>query len=269
MNVQGKTIVVTGGGSGMGRKLVLALLKKGAKVAAIDINKESLEEMIRIAGEDAGNITSFVLDITNKSDVEETVKEMIERLSSIDGLINNAGIIQPFAELNDLEYKTIERVMNVNFWGTLYLTKTLLPHLLKRPEAHVVNVSSMGGFIPFPTQTIYGASKAAVKILTEGLYAELKNTPVKVTVVYPGAIMTNITQNSGLGGPKVEGDGTKSNMALSPSKAASIIISAMEKDKFRATVGKDAWFLDKLYRLAPKFATNFIGRMMKKSLAQH
>jgi len=89
-----------------------------------------------------------------------------------------------------------------------------------------------------------------------------------MTVVHPGAIMTNITQNSGLGGPKVEGD-EASKMALSPSKAASIIISAMEKNKFRATVGKDAWFLDKLYRLAPKFATNFIGKMMKKSLAQH
>jgi len=97
----------------------------------------------------------------------------------------------------------------------------------------------------------------------------LKNTPVKVTVVHPGAIMTNITQNSGLGGPKIENDETKSNMALSPSKAAAIIINAMEKNKFRATVGKDAWFLDKLYRLAPKFATNFIGKMMKKSLAQH
>jgi len=266
MKVQNKTIVVTGGGSGMGRELVLALLKKGAKVVAIDINKDSLEETVRIAGDNGSNITLFVLDITNKLAVEETVMEMIEELNSIDGLINNAGIIQPFVAVKDLDYKTTERVMNVNFWGTFYLTKTLLPHLLSRPEAHIVNVSSMGGFIPFPTQTIYGASKAAVKILTEGLYAELRNTAVKVTVVHPGAIMTNITQNSGLGGPKVENNDKNSNMALSPSKAAAIIIQAMEKNKFRATVGKDAWFLDKLYRLAPKFATNFIGKMMKKQL---
>ncbi|MDX8341153.1 SDR family oxidoreductase [Draconibacterium sp. IB214405] len=268
MNLQYKTIVVTGGGSGMGRELVIALLKKGAKVAAIDINKDSLEETVRIAGDYGINASTFVLDITDKSAVEETVKEMLVRLKSIDGLINNAGIIQPFAAVNDLDDKTTERVMNVNFWGTYYLTKTILPHLLTRPEAHIVNVSSMGGFIPFPTQTIYGASKAAVKILTEGLYAELKNTAVNVTVVHPGAIMTNITQNSGLGGPKVDNN-DKNNMALSPSKAAQIIIRAMEKNKFRATVGKDAWFLDKLYRLAPKFATNFIGKMMKKSLAQH
>lgn len=267
MKVQNKTIVVTGGGSGMGRELVLALLKKGAKVVAIDINKDSLEETVQIAGDYGVNIIPFVLDITNKSAVEETVKEILVQLNSIDGLINNAGIIQPFTGINDLDYKTIERVMSVNFWGTLYLTKAVLPNLLSRPEAHIVNVSSMGGFIPFPTQTIYGASKAAVKILTEGLYAECKNTSVKMTVVHPGAIMTNITQNSGLGGPKVKGD-EASKMALSPSKAAQIIIRAMEKDKFRATVGKDAWFLDKLYRLAPKFATNFIGKMMKKSLGQ-
>jgi len=269
MKVQNKTLIVTGGGSGMGRELVLALLKKGAKVVAIDINKDSLEETVRIAGDTGSHITTFVLDITNKSAVEETVMEILKQLNSIDGLINNAGIIQPFTGVNDLDYKTIERVMNVNFWGTLYLTKAVLPHLLSRSEAHIVNVSSMGGFMPFPTQTIYGASKAAVKILTEGLYAECKNTSVKMTVVHPGAIMTNITQNSGLGGPKVENNDKNSNMALSPSKAANIIIRAMERNKFRATVGKDAWFLDKLYRIAPRFATNFIGKMMKKTLATH
>jgi len=105
-----------------------------------------LEETVRIAGDYSINVIPFVLDITNKSAVEVTVKEILNQLP-IDGLINNAGIIQPFAAVNDLEYKTIERVMNVNFWGTLYLTKAVLPHLLTRPEAHIVNVSSMGGFI--------------------------------------------------------------------------------------------------------------------------
>ncbi len=268
MKVNNKTIVVTGGGSGMGRELVLNLLRKGAKVAAIDINENGLKETIELAGDLQENLVTYVLDITNKEAVEEKVNDIIDAIQTIDGLINNAGIIQPFAEVNDLEYKTTERVMNVNFWGTYYLTKTFLPHLLNRPEAHIVNVSSMGGFIPFPTQTIYGASKAAVKLFTEGLYAELKDTAVRVTVVHPGAIMTNITQNSGLGGPKVESNDAQSNMALSPSKAAHIIIQAMEKNKFRATVGKDAWFLDKLYRFAPKFATVFIGKMMKKTLKQ-
>ena len=100
--------------------------------------------------------------------------------------------------LNDLDYAAIDRVFDVNWRGTLYMTKTFLPLLLARPEAHIVNVSSMGGFLPVPGQTIYGASKAAVKLLTEGLHSELAGTNVRVTVVFPGAVATNITANSGV-----------------------------------------------------------------------
>jgi short-subunit dehydrogenase len=124
----------------------------------------------------------------------------------------------------------------------------------------------MGGFIAFPGQTIYGAAKAAVKILTEGLYVELKDSAVRVTVVHPGAIATNITANSGLGGPKIDPTTAKTGLALPASKAAKIIICGMEKNKFRLTVGKDARMLDLLYRLNPRMATNFIGKMMKKTL---
>jgi short-subunit dehydrogenase len=97
-----------------------------------------------------------------------------------------------------LPYDAIERVLNVNLYGVIYMTKAFLPHLLTRPEAHIVNVSSMGGFFPVPGQSLYGASKAAVKLLTEGLYSELIDTNVRVTAVFPGAIATNISQNSGL-----------------------------------------------------------------------
>jgi len=269
MKVKNKTIVVTGGGGGMGREIVLNLLNKDANVIAVDINDQALEETTKIAGDKSTNLSCFRLDITNKSAVEDTVRLMFEKVETIDGVINNAGIIQPFIGVNDLEYDKIERVFNVNFWGTLHLTKALLPHLLTRPEAHIVNVSSMGGFMSFPTQTIYGASKAAVKILTEGLFAEMRETNVKVTVVHPGAVATNITTNSGLAGPKADTNtASENNMALSPVKAAALIIRAMEKNKFRATIGKDAWFLDKLYRFFPKFATKFIGKMMEKTLAQ-
>lgn len=269
MKVQNKNIVVTGAGGGMGRQLVLALLNKGAGVAAIDINKEALDETASLAGKNGTNLSCYVLDITNNLAVIETVDVILKQFKTIDGLINNAGIIQAFVGVNELDYDKIDRVFNVNFWGTLYLTKAFLPHLLTRPEAHIVNVSSMGGFMSFPTQTIYGASKAAVKILTEGLYAELKDSEVRVTVIHPGAIATNITVNSGLAGPAVDAGNSKNEgMALSPVIAADLIIKAMEKNKFRATIGKDAWVLDKLYRLSPKMATNFIGKMMKKSLAR-
>jgi short-subunit dehydrogenase len=269
MQVNNKTIVVTGAGSGIGRALSLQLLHKQARVVGIDINLNALAETQRIADVGDDRFKAFELDITNQAKVMALPDEVIWHFGSVDGIINNAGIIQKFIPVNDLTIEEITRIMNVNFYGTVYLTKAFLPIFLTRPEAHIVNISSMGGFIPFPRQTIYGAAKAAVKIFTEGLYTELKDTSVKVTVVHPGAVATNITENSGLGKPKIDLSDPKnadkaSKMALSPTKAAEIIIAAMEKNKFRATVGKDAAMLDLLYRLNPKFATNFIGKMMKK-----
>ncbi|HQV94409.1 MAG TPA: SDR family NAD(P)-dependent oxidoreductase, partial [Anaerolineales bacterium] len=140
------------------------------------------------------------------------------------------------------------------------------PHLLKRPVAHVANVSSMGGFLPVPGQTVYGASKAAVKLLTEGLYAELLNTNVKVTLIYPGAIATNITTNSGVS-ISVPTDAKASSMKALPSdKAAEIIVSAIEQDRYSVLVGSDAKFMDFIYRLNPKGAAGFIYKQMKSLL---
>lgn len=266
MKVLNRVIVVTGAGSGIGRELSLLLLRKQARVVGVDLNEVALAETQKIAGVSDDRFKGFVLDITDKSKVDELPQSVVKHFGSVDGLINNAGIIQKFIPVNDLPIDQINRVMNVNFYGMLNMTKAFLPYFLDRSEAHVVNISSMGGFIPFPGQTIYGAAKAAVKIFTEGLYAELRETNVRVTVIHPGAIATNITANSGLGGPKIDNNSAQNSLALSPVKAAGIIIRAMEKNKFRATVGKDAYILDKLYRLCPRFATNFIGKMMKKTL---
>lgn len=262
MKVQNKMIIVTGGGSGMGREIVLNLLSKGAKVIAIDINETALQETIAMADERKNSLSTFVVDITNKTSVEMLLSDVIERFVSVDGIINNAGIIQPFIKVNDLSYEMIERVMNVNFYGTLYMIKAFLPHLLTRPEAHIVNVSSMGGFLPVPGQTIYGASKAAVKLLTEGLSSELANTNVKMTVVFPGAVNTNIMKNSGLMLPGPSGN-RKVPKVLSADKAAEIIVDGMEKNCYRVLVGKDAKMMDLFYRLNPKSAASMIGKQMK------
>jgi short-subunit dehydrogenase len=263
MQVSNKTIVVTGAGSGIGRELTIELLRKGANVAGIDINEDSLWETQKLAQVGNDRFKGFLLDITNKEKVDSLPSEVISHFGSVDGIINNAGIIQHFKKVNDLSIEEINRVFNVNFYGTLHLTKAFLPSFLQRPEAHIINISSMGGFLPVPGQTIYGAAKAAVKLFTEGLYSELRDTSVRVTVVFPGAIATNITENSGLGKPKAT---TASNSKLKPlpaDKAAQIIISAIEKNKFRVLVGGDATFLDKLYRFHPRYATDFIGQKMK------
>lgn len=264
MKVQGKVVVVTGGGSGMGRALVLLLLRKGARVAAVDLNAASLQETAQLA-QAAERLSTHVLNITQREAVEALPAEVMARHGAVDGLINNAGIIQPFVRVNDLDYGAIERVMNVNFYGTLYMIKAFLPHLLQRPEAHIVNISSMGGFLPVPGQSVYGASKAAVKLLSEGLFAELLETPVRVTVVFPGAVATNITANSGVEIRAAEGRQPAAK-PLEPERAAQIIVEGMEQNRFRVLVGSDARLMDFLYRLNPERAARFIYQQMRSLL---
>jgi NAD(P)-dependent dehydrogenase (short-subunit alcohol dehydrogenase family) len=266
MKVQNKVLVVTGGGSGVGRELVLALLSKGARVAAVDINTSALEETAGLAAKSRDRLATFTVNIADRALVEELPGQIISRFGAVDGIINNAGIIQPFVRLKDLDYEAIDRVMNVNLFGTLYMTKAFLPHLLARPEANITNISSMGGFLPVPGQTIYGASKAAVKLLTEGLNSELLGTNVHVTVVFPGAMGTNIAVNSGVANSlKVEGTEAPIKM-LSPARAAQLIIEGIEKNQYRVLVGADARLMDAVYRLNPQRAARFIYNQMSALL---
>jgi NAD(P)-dependent dehydrogenase (short-subunit alcohol dehydrogenase family) len=265
MKVSGKVVVVTGAGSGMGREVALELLRRGARVAAVDINEATLAETASQAkaGDD---LATFVVNISDREAVEALAPAVVERFGSVDGIVNCAGIIQPFVRLNELVYSAIERVFAVNWWGTLYLTKTFLPLLLARPSAHIVNVSSMGGFLPVPGQTVYGASKAAVKLLTEGLHSECKGTRVRVTVVFPGAVATNITTNSGVDIPLPAG--MKPPPVRPADLAARDIVDGMEKNAYRVLVGRDAMMMDALYRLYPRRAAGFIARQMKDLLAR-
>jgi NADP-dependent 3-hydroxy acid dehydrogenase YdfG len=271
MKVQNKVLVITGSGNGMGREVALNLLSKGASVAAVDINESALQETIGLAGNKKDKLSTHVVDITDGEAVGGLPEQVISRHGAVDGLINNAGIIQPFVRVKDLDYAAIKRVMNINFFGTLYVTKAFLPHLLKRRQAHIANVSSMGGFLPVPGQTVYGASKAAVKLFTEGLRSELLDTNVRVTVIFPGAVGTNIAANSGveIGSQAVEtGDQRKSFKPLAPSKAAEIIVDGIERDRYRIFVGSDAAFMDFIYRLSPERAANYIFKQMKSLLPE-
>lgn len=269
MKVANKVIVVTGAGSGIGRALVLALVDKGARVAAVDLNGSTLAETVSLAGAHQDKVSAHVVDVSDQTAVEALPGEVIAAHGAVDGIINNAGVIQPFVRLNDLSYDAIERVLNVNLYSVIYMTKAFLPHLLKRPDGHVVNVSSMGGFFPVPGQSLYGASKAAVKLLTEGLYAELTETNVRVTVVFPGAIATNISENSGVSiasAAAADPEAASSFPTTSAEDAAETIIDGMESNAFQVYIGKDARMMNLLYRLSPKRATQFMYNRMKQLL---
>jgi NAD(P)-dependent dehydrogenase (short-subunit alcohol dehydrogenase family) len=268
VKAEGKVLVVTGAGSGMGRQIVLELLRRGARVAAVDVNPQTLEETAAQAA--AGDrLATFVVDITDRPAVEALPAKVVERFGAVDGVVNCAGIIQPFVRLNDLDYSAIDRVFKVNWLGTLYMTKAFLPSLLARPEGHLVNVSSMGGFLPVPGQTVYGASKAAVKLMTEGLSAELAETNVHVTVVFPGAVNTNITTNSGVAMPAMNAEMSARARSTYPAdKAGKDIVDGMERNAFRVLVGSDSKMMDRLYRLSPRRATGFIAGQMKDLLSR-
>lgn len=264
MKVKDKVIVITGAGSGIGRALSLEFLKKGAYVAGVDLNAEALAETKKISGMNEEKFKTYTIDITDKTKVDALPLAVTEHFGKVDGLINNAGIIQRFVRVQELSDREIQKVFEVNFFSTLHLIRSFLPHFLKRQESLIANVSSMGGFLPVPGQTIYGASKAAVKLLTEGLYAELRNTPVKVVAIFPGAIATNIAENSGLGKP--ENAENSEFKPLEASKAAAIIVKGIEQHKIKILVGSDASMMDKLYRLAPQYAIDFIAKKMEKLL---
>ncbi|PRY79327.1 SDR family NAD(P)-dependent oxidoreductase [Alkalibacterium olivapovliticus] len=263
MKVKGKTIVVTGAGSGMGRELALELLTRGARVAALDMNEDAVLETTRLAPDAKDKISTHVANITDRAMVERLVDEVIEHHGTVDGIINNAGIIQPFIDVNDLSYEKIEQVMNVNFYGTLYMVKSFLPELLKRPEGHILNISSMGGFLPVPGQSIYGASKAAVKLMTEGLRSELLDTKVGVTVAFPGAIKTNIMKNSQVERKTTTDTSGREHKLTLADDAAKMMIDAIEDNAYRVMVGNDAKMMDRMYRVMPKKAAAVIAEKLK------
>lgn len=251
MKVYNKVIVVTGGGSGIGQQLVLQLLAKHAHVAAVDIDLASLQKTYNLAGENAARLSLHQTDISDRESVHALAGDVLQHHGYVDCIINNAGIIQKFQTIHEISFDSVNKVLDVNLFGVINMCQAFLPILLERPEAHIVNVSSMGGLFAFPKQGIYGASKAAVKLISECLYSELRDTKVGITVVYPGAIRTDITKNSGANTEQTDRAAEK-GIATPPELAARKIISCIEKNHFILTIGFDAKLLAYLYRLSPR-----------------
>lgn len=195
------------------------------------------------------------------------VEAMLRAPSSVDGPMNNAGIIQPFVAIADMSDDDVRRVLDVNLMGTIMMTRASLPVLMARPEAHLANVSSMGGFFPFPGQTMYGASKAAVKLFTEGLYAEMIGTPLHVSDIMSGAVATSIKENSGVAGPSDEAAQRSRIPQTQPEAATRIMIDGIEKNRLHIYVGNDARLMSIAIKLAPRRAIHVVQKQMSKMLA--
>jgi NADP-dependent 3-hydroxy acid dehydrogenase YdfG len=250
----GKVAAVTGAGSGIGQALALELARSGATLAISDVDIEGLaqtEEQLRAIG---APVRADRLDVTEREAFHLYADQINEHFGKVNQIYNNAGI----AFTGDVEvsqFKDIERVMDVDFWGVVNGTKAFLPHLIASGDGHIINVSSLFGLMSVPGQAAYNSAKFAVRGFTEALRQEmvLNGHPVKVTAVHPGGIKTAIARN-GLVAEGVDAEAQakffdERMASTTPRRAAQIILEAVRKNKARVLVGLDAKALDLVVRL--------------------
>ncbi len=194
-DLKGKLAVITGAASGIGRALALRLGNEGCGLAIVDVDAEGLEETRRMASRSSTAVVPYLINVGDREKIFSLAETVARQQGGADLLINNAGISGQ-ASFLELALDVMERYMQVNFWSVVYGCKAFLPQLLAKPEAHVVNVSSVEGILAFPYHTAYASSKFAIRGFTEVLRIDLRHTRVGVSCVFPGGIKTNIARNS-------------------------------------------------------------------------
>ncbi|MCW2806886.1 MAG: Oxidoreductase, short chain dehydrogenase/reductase family protein [Marmoricola sp.] len=275
--VRDKVAVVTGAGSGIGRALAVELSRRGARVSGCDVDEVGLKETAALC---AGDMHQALVDVGDREAVFAYATEVEDHFGAVHQVYNNAGVAFSRTVL-DSEWADYERVLSVNLYGVIHGTQAFLPRLIASGDGHVVNISSLNGYLAQPKMSHYCTSKFAVRGFTETLRTEmaLENLPVRVSVVHPGGIATSIADNSlahalAAGLPVTPEDEArrdtynKEMLRMAPQKAAQIIVDGVERNRFRIRVGQDAVMVDRIVRLLPtasgRLATALERRMLKK-----
>jgi NADP-dependent 3-hydroxy acid dehydrogenase YdfG len=270
----GKVAVVTGAGSGIGQALAIELARCGAKVAISDIDTEGLavtEERLKAIG---APVKADRLDVTEREAFRVYADAVNEHFGKVNQIYNNAGIA--FAgDVEVCQFKDIERVIDVDFWGVVNGTKVFLPHLIASGDGHVINISSVFGLFSVPGQAAYNSAKFAVRGFTEALRQEMElaGHPVKVTTVHPGGIKTAIVRNmtavDGVDVNELARTFDKKLANTTPQKAARIILDGVRKNKARVLVGPDAKVLDLMVRITgsgyQRMISTFLSRVVPEA----
>jgi short-subunit dehydrogenase len=213
-----KTILITGSGTGLGKELALGYAKKGHKIILTGRREAPLKEVQQLIHQEGGHAEVFTIDLTKHESVQKTVSAIIKS-HSVSYLINNAGA-GCFGPLSELSIAEIDLAVQTNVLGTIYLTKELLPHLLAQTEPKIMNIISTAGQKGKVNESVYVASKFAVRGFTESLQKELEGK-VTVTATYMGGMDTPFWN---------ETDHIKDKSRLkSPQQVAEIIISQDNK----------------------------------------
>ncbi|MGZ4427310.1 MAG: SDR family NAD(P)-dependent oxidoreductase [Nocardioidaceae bacterium] len=265
--LDGKVVVITGAGSGIGRALALNIAEKGGVLALSDWDEVGLMETAELLGRRTPQaVRTDKLDVRDRAAMKEYAASVAAELGRVNVIVNNAGVALN-GDFEEVTYEDFEWVMDVDFWGVVQGTKEFLPHLIASGDGHVVNISSLFGILGMPGQTAYNAAKFGVRGFTEALRQEMlvAGHPVKVTCVHPGGIKTAIARNA---------RATESQDAAAaaqffdtklakttPERAAEVIVDAVLADRARVLVGTDAKLLDLWVRLTGARYQNTLARI--------
>jgi NADP-dependent 3-hydroxy acid dehydrogenase YdfG len=251
---EAKVAVITGAGSGIGRALAVNLAEKGAKLALSDIDTEGLAETVRQAEALGADVKSDRLNVAEREAVLDYAEAVVAHFGEVHQIYNNAGIAYN-GDVENSEFKDIERIIDVDFWGVVNGTKAFLPHVIASGDGHIINISSLFGLIAVPGQSAYNAAKFAVRGFTEALHQEMlvAKHPVKVTCVHPGGIKTAVARNATVANDQnaqTFAEFFDKRLAIhSPEMAAETIIDGVRKGRARVVIGWEAKALDVLARV--------------------
>jgi short-subunit dehydrogenase len=275
--IRGSAAAVTGAASGIGRALALELAAGGCDLALADRDEAGLQAVAgEIAKASQRKVTVHRLDVSEPGQIAAFAEAATAAHPALNIVINNAGValLGQFAEIDQAQ---MEWLFNINFWGVVHGTRAFLPHLARQREAHIVNVSSIFGIVAPPGQSAYCAAKFAVRGFSESLRHELAvaNSPVKLSVVHPGGVATNIARNSRTGSGvtdnarRVQSIERFDTLAkTTPAAAAQRIIAGIENNQPRILIGNDARFMDLLQRFRPGTYWKVMQRQIEKATAK-
>ena len=259
--ISGSAAAVTGAASGIGRALALELAARGCDLALADRDEAGLQQVAAEIGKirRAQGQRRIASMSASPRQIQDFARAAIAAHPGLNIVINNAGVAL-LGAFDEVDQAQMEWLININFWGVVHGTRAFLPHLSQQREAHIVNLSSIFGIIAPPGQTAYCAAKFAVRGFSESLRHELAmaNSPVKLSVVHPGGVLTNIVRNSRTGAGITDNarraesiDRFDAMAKTTPPVAAQRIITGIEKNQPRILIGNDARFMDLLQRFRP------------------
>ena len=271
--IPGSAAAITGAASGIGRALALELAARGCDLALADRDEAGLQTLAaEIAKAHPRKVTVHTVDVGMPQEIEAFAQAAIAAHPVLNIVINNAGVAL-MGMFDEVDQAQMEWLFNINFWGVVHGTRAFLPHLSKKPEAHIVNLSSIFGIIAPPGQTAYAAAKFAVRGFSESLRHELAmaNSPVRLSVVHPGGVATSIARNSRPGTGMTDNVRRAQSIErfdavakTTPAAAALRIIAGIEKNQPRILIGNDARYMDLLQRFRPGTYWAVLARKIEK-----